>query len=148
MGFLNQLEATLDEYFGKKAPQLPQNIKELLVKIAPYLVIIGVVLTLPALLVLFGLGGAATMLSPVGGADSMAAVPTMWIGIILLVPVIILEALAIPGLFARKTVAWKYLFWAQLISVLASLLQLNIFGAILGAVVGFYILFQIKSFYK
>lgn len=145
---LSQLEGTLDEYFGKKAPALPQNIKEIIVKIAPYLVIISLIFTIPAILVLFGLGSLATMLSPLGGARSVAGVPTMWIGIILLIPAVILEAMAVPGLFSKKIAAWRYMYWAQLISVISSLVQLYIVGAILSAVIGFYILFQVKSLYK
>src|SRR3989344_3944063 len=98
---LAQLEETLNEYFGKKAPALPQNIKEIIVKIAPYLVIISLIFTIPAILVLFGLGSLATVLSPMGGANSAAGVPAMWIGIVLLIPVAILEIMAVPGLFSK-----------------------------------------------
>lgn len=145
---LKQLEDTLDQYFGKKAPALPANIKDLIVKIAPYLSILSVILTIPAILLLLGLGSFATMLAPVGGMQSISAVPTMWLGIVLLIPVVVLEALAIPGLFARKAVAWKYMYWAQLITLVSSLVQFNIVGALIGALIGFYILFQIKSEYK
>lgn len=143
-----QLEETLDEYFGKKAPALPQNIKEIIVKIAPYLVIIGLIFTIPAIFVLLGLGSIATVLAPVGGAQSVASVPTMWIGILLLIPVIILEAMAVPGLFSRKVVAWRYVFWAQIITIVSNLVQLNIVGGIISAIIGFYILFQVRGLYK
>lgn len=145
---LSQLEDTLNDYFGKKAPALPANIQEIIVKLAPYLTILGVILALPAILLLLGLGSFATMLAPLGGAEAVTTVPNMWLGIVLLIPVVILEALAIPGLFARKAVAWKYIFWALLISLVSSLVQFNIVGALIGAVIGFYILFQIKSHYK
>lgn len=148
MNFLNQLEKTLDDYFGKKAPALPHNIKEIIVKIAPYLAILGVIISLPAIFLLLGLGSLATVVAPLGSASSVAQVPTMWIGILLLIPSVVLEAMAIPGLFSRKATAWRYLYWAQLISVLAAILQLNIVAAILTAVIGFYLLFQVKSFYK
>lgn len=145
---LTQLEGILDEYFGKKAPALPQNIKEILVKIAPYLVIIGLIFTIPAILILLGLGSAVTVLAPVGGAQSVASVPTMWVGILLLVPVVILEAIAVPGLFSRKIGAWRYVFWAQLITIVSNLVRFDIVGGIIGAIIGFYILFQVKSLYK
>lgn len=145
---LTQLEDTLDEYFGKKAPALPQNIREFIVKVAPYLTIIALIFTIPAILFLLGLGSIATMLSPLGGVQSVASGPAMWVGILLLVPVVILEAMAVPGLFSRKAVAWRYVFWAQLISIVSSLVQIQIIGALLSAIIGFYILFQVKSFYK
>lgn len=145
---LKQLEDTLELYFVKKAPALPTNIKDLLVKIAPYLVIISLIMTIPAILLLLGLGSFATMIAPAGGADTVATLPNMWIGIVLLIPVVILDAMAVPGLFARKAVGWKYIFWAQLIALVSSIIQFNIVGGIIGAIIGFYILFQIKSHYK
>ena len=145
---LTQLEGTLDEYFGKKAPALPQNIKELIVKIAPYLAIISVIFTVPAILLLFGLGGLASILAPIGGTRAVALLPMMWIGILLLIPVILLEVMAIPGLFSKTATAWRYMFWAQLISIVSSLVQINIVGALLSALIGFYLLFQVKNLYK
>lgn len=132
---INQLEGTLNEYFGKKAPNLPQNIKEILVKIAPYLVILFVIFSIPTILTIFGLGGLSTS-------------STVWISLLLLIPIVILEAMAIPGLFARSIKAWRYLFWAQLISAASSLLQYNIVGAVIGVIIGFYLLFQVRSLYK
>ena len=145
---LAQLETTLELYFVKKAPALPTNIKEIIVKIAPYLTIISLVLTIPAILVLFGLGSVATMLAPMGGVQTVTGLPTMWLGIVLLIPVVILEAMAIPGLFARKATGWRFMYWAQLVGVVSNLASLNIMGAIIGAIIGFYFLFQIKSHYK
>lgn len=145
---LTQVEGTLDEYFGRKAPQLPENIKEIIVKIAPYLTIVGIIFSVPAVLLLLGLTGVATLIAPMGGVPSVAAVPTMWLSGLLLLPVIILEAMAIPGLFARTRAGWQYVYWAQLVSIVSSLLSLNFFGAIIGGAIGFYLLFQVKSHYK
>ncbi len=145
---LSELEKTLEEYFGKKAPALPQNIKEIIVKIAPYLSILSIILVVPSIFLLFGLGSLATTLAPLGGAYAVTQLPTMWISILLLVPVVILEAIAIPGLFARKATAWRYLYWAQIISAVSSLVQFNIIGAIISLAIGLYLLFQVKSFYK
>ncbi len=145
---MQNLEQNLELYFGKKAPALPANIKEIIVKLAPYLAIIALVITIPAILLLFGLGSVATMLSPLGGAQTVTTLPTMWIGILLLIPVVVLEAMAVPGLFARSAKAWRYMYLAQLISVVSSLVQLNIVGAVVSALLGFYILFQVRSYYK
>ena len=145
---MKQLEETLELYFGKKAPALPANIKEVLVKIAPYLAILGIIITAPAILLLVGLGGFATMLAPMGGVQTISSVPTMWLSILLLIPVILLEAMAIPGLFSRSMKAWTFLYWAQLFGVVSNLVQFNIVGGLISAAIGFYILFQIKSHYK
>ena len=81
-------------------------------------------------------------------AQAVAGVPTMWVGILLLIPVAILEAMAVPGLFSRKITAWRFIFWAEIISVISSLVQINIVGALISAVIGFYLLFQVKALYK
>jgi len=133
---LSQLETTLEEYFVKKAPPLPENIKEIIVKIAPYLVLLAVVFSIPNF---FVPGGKMYMTHMAGN---------LWLSSALLLPVLVLQALAIPGLFNRKKIAWKYMFWAQLIIIVTSLIQLNIGGLIIGGIVGFYILFQVKSLYK
>lgn len=145
---LSDLEKTLEEYFGKKAPALPQNIKEIIVKIAPYLSILSAIVSVPAIFLLFGLGSLVTVLAPLGGAYAITQVPTMWIGTLILIPAVILEVMAIPGLFERKLTAWRYLYWAQLISGVSNLVQFNILGTIVGLAIGFYLLFQVKSFYK
>jgi hypothetical protein len=144
----DQLEVTLNEYFAKKAPQLPKKIKDIFVKIAPYIAIVSVIITVPSLLLILGLGGVDTVLAPMGGVQSMSALPTMWLSIVLLIPVVILEILAIPGLFGRKMVGWKYMYWAIIISIISNIVQFNIIGAIITFIVNFYILFQIRSYYK
>jgi branched-subunit amino acid transport protein len=71
-----------------------------------------------------------------------------WLSLLLFVPVIILEIMAIPGLFKRKMMAWKYIYWSQLIMFVSGILQFNFIGAIIGAIIGFYFLFQVRSMYK
>lgn len=144
----SQLEGTLDEYFGKKAPALPKEAKELLVKVAPYLAILSAILMLPSMFLLLGLGGLTTMFAPFGGVRAVSMIPTMWVGILLLIPAAVLNLMAIPGLFSKSKTAWTYMYWAQLVSLVSSLIQFNIVGAIVSTLVGFYILFQVKSLYK
>lgn len=93
------LEKTLDLYFGKKAPALPNGVKEFLVNIAPWLTLIVVVISLPAVLALVGISSfvmpMAYFVAPLGG-------PWLMLSSVVLVVTIILEALAIPGLFKRS----------------------------------------------
>ncbi|MBP9690748.1 chromate transporter [Candidatus Woesebacteria bacterium] len=145
---LSQLETTLDEYFGKKAPQMPQNIKEVLVKIAPYLVILGVLFAVPGILALLSMGTLFTAIAPFAGMSGAQLAGNIWLASILTIPVVILEAMAIPGLFNKTKIAWKYMYWAQLVSLVASIIQFNLVGFVIGGAIGLYILFQIKSEYK
>jgi len=49
------LEDTLDLYFGQKAPPMPANVKELLVRFAPWVTLVLLLITLPAVLIALGL---------------------------------------------------------------------------------------------
>jgi hypothetical protein len=142
------LENTLNEYFGKKAPALPTNIKELLVKFAPWLSVIGVVLSLPALLALVGLGGLVAITSPLGGVSGVQQGVGYLISVVFLIITVALEGLAIPGLFAKSKAGWKMMFYSILVSAVGSLLGMNIVSAIIGLAVGCYFLFQVREYYK
>jgi hypothetical protein len=146
---LNQLEGMLDEYMGKKAPAMPENIKETLVSFAPYLAIIGIVISLPAIIAILGLN---TMMGPL---SAFAGVPYMmnygfsyYVGIITLIISAVFEGMAIPGLFKRSLGAWRFMYYASLVSFVGSVLQGSLGGALIGALIGMYILFQVKSMYK
>ncbi len=133
--YLTQIEKTLDLYFGKKAPPIPENIKEILVKYYPYLIILAIALTFPSLLLAFGLRGFGVAYNfSLWGLFALAA--------------LVLEAIAIPGLLKRTRQSWEYMFYASLISLLSSLLSFNLGSLIIGGAISFYLLFQIRSYYK
>jgi hypothetical protein len=132
------LEKELEPIFTKQLPAFPDNIKDLFVKIAPFLAIIGVV---------FGvLGvGVTALLSPFAW---FAGSFIYGLGMIFLLIMVILDALAIPGLFAQKMQGWKYMYYAQFLSLIYSLCMGNWFSGLLGAFIGFWILFQIREKYS
>src|SRR3989338_3139815 len=67
-GLVNQLEALLDEYMVTKAPfALPLGLKEFIVKVSPYLVIIFAVMALPVILAAIGLSSMLTPFTMMGG---------------------------------------------------------------------------------
>ena len=145
---LGQLEATLNEYFGKKAPALPANIKEVIVKIAPWLTVLGVVLSIPALLTLLGLGGLVAVTSPLAGVEGVKAGWGYMVSMVFLVVIVVLEGLAIPGLFARSRKGWTLIYYSVLVNVVSSIITLNIIGAALSLLVGGYFVFQVREYYK
>ncbi len=144
-----QLETLLDDYLGKKAPALPDNIKETLVSFAPYLAIIGIVLALPALFALLGIGAMMRPFTAFLGASYMMSYGWgYYIGVIGLLISAVLEALAIQGLFKRSMESWRLMYYSSLVSFVASILQGAISSAIIGGLIGMYILFQVKPKYK
>lgn len=133
----------LDHYFAKKAPfQIPDGGREAIVKFGPWIVVILLVLSLPALLFILGIG---TFVAPFGGVTAATGFGIAALG---LCAQLVLEALALPGLFARKMSGWTLMFYATIVGVLSSLLSGAIVSAIISALIGFYLLFQIRGYYK
>lgn len=146
---LGQLETMLDEYLGKKAPAMPENIKETLVSFAPYLAIIGIVFSLPAIFAILGIGAMMGPFSAFLGASYMMSYGVgYYVGIVGLIISAVLDGLAIPGLFKRSMGAWRLMFYSSLVTFVASVLQGSFGSALLGGVIGLYILFQVKGMYK
>jgi len=145
-----KLEVTLGKYLGEKAPQLPKAWKDALVKFVPYLVIIGVVVGVLGFLALFGLGTFLVPLGTIGGM--MTGRPFFGFSyisnILFLGVMVLLEGLAIPGLFSRSKKAWNFLYWSALVGVVQNVLSFNIGGLIIGGLLSLYFLFQVKEYYK
>lgn len=157
MNYLNQLTKTLDKNYAK-TPVLPKKWTDLLVKFAPILVLIGGVvalvfgvLGLVASLSLFGL---ATSVAPLGaygatyGAQYMLAAV---VGAVILLATGGLFLLAYPSLKARKVKGWNLLLYTVMLGVVGSIFTLNIFSIVVSVIVAlieYYFLYQIKSYYK
>jgi len=150
-GALKNLEETLEEYLVKKAPfQLPENVKEIIVKFAPYLAILGVVMGIPGVLALLGAG---TILAPLGFVGGMmTGRPFLGVGFIINVLflgiMVLLQGLAIPGLFSRSKKAWTFLYWSALVGVIQNVISFNVGGLVIGGLISMYFLFQVKEYYK
>lgn len=149
-GTFNKLEVTLDKYLGKKAPQLPKEWKEIIVKFAPYLAILVVIFGAFSFLALLGLGAFMAPLGFVGGM--MTGRPFLGVGYIVNVlffgVMILLEGLAISGLFSRSKKAWTFLYWSALVGVVQNIVSFNVGGLIIGGLLSMYFLFQVKEYYK
>ena len=150
---VSQLEAILDEHMVKKAPfTLPAGAKEFVVSVTPFLVIIFAVLALPLIFAALGISALLSPFAMMGGLTAgygfgwgLGAIIALIVSIITLV----IEAIAVPGLFKRTKGAWKLLFYASIISLIGSILSVNgLVGGIISAIIGWYILFQVKELYK
>jgi hypothetical protein len=132
----------LDYYLVKKAPfQIPDAGREFLVKFGPWIMLVLMLISLPFILLLLGLGA----LSPFGGVNAMA---TWGFTSILILIQFVLRAAALPGLFARKMMGWNLVFYAVLVGLLYSLLSIfSLIGGLIGATIALYVLFQIRPLY-
>ncbi len=151
---VDQLVKALDEVFAK-LPALPANVREILVKIAPWLALIfgilGVVGSLFGILAMLGLGAFGAAMVPYGGLAVASASGLAIVVLLFSLVSSVMELLAYPGLKDRKMVGWKWAFLSLLVSVVGSVVGLSsasIVGAVVSFVIGFYLLSQIKSYYK
>jgi hypothetical protein len=142
--YLTQLETTLAENF-KKAPALPPNVKEAIVQYGPWITLILLVLSIGPILALLGVGA---LLGPIAMMGGYHFGVMYYLAIAFLVVGLVLEALAIPKLMKRQKSGWDLMFYSSLLNVVYSVLNFNIVGLIVGTLVGWYFLFQIREYYK
>ncbi len=134
----------MQEWFDK-APALPKNAREAIVRITPVLAIIFGVLGLLGSLAGLGFLTAFAPFAFLGGVNGYGSgfiAALFW-----LVSSVLLIA-AFPGVRARKINGWNMIFWSELVSFAGSIISLSIVSGIIGALIAFYLLFQIKSYYK
>lgn len=148
-GLIKQADVAIEPIFLTKLPQLAPNIQEILAKITPYFTVIGVVFSVIAIISLLGV---YLFASPIflmyGGMGTAQAYSTGIVSAVFLIVQVILEALAIPGLFKRQRSAWNLLFAAIVVGIVENVLSLNIIGALLSFLISFYMLYQIKALYN
>ncbi len=133
-------EQELAPVFTEKAPfQIPDEIREIIVKIIPYLIILQIVF-----FVLSMLGGGLVILS------AFSANILFSISALISLAGAVIGMLALPGSFKRTRESWVKMYQAQLLFVLASLVTLTVSGFISGLIslaIGLFLLFQIRSKY-
>jgi hypothetical protein len=158
-GLLSTLENKFTYYLVEKAPfQIPDNAREIIVKIAPWaalvefvFLIIGLIVIIPALFFILGLG---SYISYYGFAYGSA--PIFFISNIILLFQLIILGISIPGLFGRKKFAWNLLYYSTLVYFLYRIiywisvpLHVGILiGALISAIIGLYLIFQVKDYFK
>ncbi len=128
-----------------KLPPLPKNAREWLVKATPWIALIFGILGVLTGLAAIGVLTAFTPLIAMGGGFANAGGSLFSLVISLAASVLLL--LAFPGTKAKKIGGWNFLFWSEVASVLAGLAALSI-GSLIVSVIAFYLLFQIKAYYK
>ncbi|HEU0184909.1 MAG TPA: hypothetical protein VFS27_06305 [Blastocatellia bacterium] len=152
-GIFKQAELFFDDLFLKKLPPLPDNIRDLLVKLAPFWAILLIVLaafsillsSLSALFTAFGAVLSIATLSGSGLISSVLSLVNTIIGLGLGAIILLYLAKSLKGLFNPAYVGWQSLFRAEVVwvaySVIAWLFGLLIlvtlsgFSAILGVFV-------------
>ncbi len=142
---MKKLDSTLEEYLVKKAPALPDSVKEVIVSIGPWVMLVLVVMSLPLLLFVFGLGAIVAPFAFLGGIH---AGTSFGVTMIVSLAALVLEIIALPGLFKRRMGSWRLLYYGALITAVGNLISFNLGGLIIGTLLSLYLLFQVKKLYK
>ncbi len=140
---LKTLETTLEKPFGKQAPQLPKPIIKAIVDYGPYLIALGVLVSIPGIIAALGFSFSFYPYYRMGRYSSLGMISTV---ISLIAYGFSLAAL--PGLFKKTLKAWRLLFYSSLIVLVGKVIELNLVSLVVTAVINWYLLFQIKSSYK
>lgn len=135
--YLSELDKFLELYLVNKAPSLPENAKEIIVKYGPYVSLFFLVVSVIPLLGLFGLSSFLIPFSPVFS-----------FGYIFVLAMFALQIYAFKGLVARDLKAWRIMYYIVLLNAVFDLLRLDLVGLIISSLISFYILFQIKPLYR
>lgn len=144
-GYLAEVERLCNEYLVEKAPSLPDAAKEAIVKFGPWISLVLLVMAAPAVFALLGLG---TFLMPFSYLGGLGAGFGYTFSMLFTVVMMIMEIIALPGLFKRAKSAWYLMFYVSLVSAVQQLVSFNLGGLIIGTLLSLYILFQVKSYYK
>jgi hypothetical protein len=138
---------TLEDLY-KNVPNLPNNIREALAKIAPILSLVFGILGILS-------GVFAVTASPIAAFGGYHAGSMVFLTGLLTIASSALMLAAYPKLKKNQYTGWTYLFWAECINIVSSLVGglftnpvSTLIGAVIGAAIGFYILFQIKPYFK
>lgn len=128
-----------------KLPAFPTGVKDFIVTITPWLALIFGILGLLGSIAALGFGAFLSPLLLVGGGTQ--AVGAFTINVLIGLVFSVLTLIAVSPLLKRKMFGWLLLFWSEILSVVGAVLTLSL-GGILVSLIGFYILFQIKHYYK
>ena len=149
MQYLQELDKFFHEIYVTKAPfNIPENWKEIIVKVNPYLNILGILMSLVALPVLLGFGALSSFVGVASGTALNPLNNIMGIlGLVFTLANLVLMVMAAQGLFKRKASAWKLIFYASPLNAVQAALGFNIAGVVITLVVVMYVLYQVKAKY-
>ncbi len=164
MRALEGLEKQLTDIF-KGAPKLSGEAKETLARFWPWLALIGGIAQLIVAWLLYGL--TRTLVTPLLDYANTLSVATtgqpvgptnfdktlIYLGIIMLVVDAVILLMAYPELKKRTKKGWDLIFLASVINIAYAVLSLFLYGrgfsgflgSLIGSVIGFYLLFQVRE---
>lgn len=83
-----------------------------------------------------------------GGVDGAASYGTGFIYALIALASAGLLLAAYPGLSKRSHKGWDLLFWSEIVGLVGAIVSTAIVTGVIGALIGLYLLYQVKSYYK
>jgi hypothetical protein len=151
--FFAQIDDYLHDFLVERAPKLPENVRETIVRYMPIINMISIIITLFAAIILvpliFALLGLTVFTSGVYGYGYLGQVNGLGIVLSLALYGFILyfQLKAQVGLQPKLYQAWKNLIFAQLFAAISSVLSFSLVGLFFN-IVWLYFLYQVKGYYK
>jgi hypothetical protein len=145
---VKQWTKMLDQSYAK-LPVLPKGASDFIVSVAPWLALIFGLLSILTGVAGFGFLAVLSPFAAVAGAGGYAVMGLVASLILLIEGVVML--LAFSPLKGRHVRGWNLLFWVLVLSVLSSIVSLRVFSiveAIIGALIGYYFLYEVRNYYK
>lgn len=146
MAAKNTLDKYIDsvETYYEKLPSLPKGGRKFIVTVLPWIALIfGALGVLGAI---SGLGLFSQFSSYVNLAGSNVIGVSMLSLVLGLVSSVLL-LVAFPGLKNKKEKGWRFLYYSEVVMLVSSIVIFSVSG-ILMTLLGFYILYQVRSYYK
>ena len=128
-----------------KVPSLPKGATDFLVVIVPWISLVFGALMILGSLSAFGLTAVFSPFSAMSQGAGFAA--SLMIIAVVGIAQGVLMLVAFPSLRKNKEKGWNLLFWSEILGLVSVIVGLSI-GGVIGALIGFYFLFQIRSYYK
>ena len=133
----------------QKAPHLPQNARQTLVDVAPWLALLGGILGLVGI---FSAGAFTSLLFTLS-FFRLGLLPLLFVvGMLFALASAVLDLLAYQPLTQHKKAGWNFLFYGMLLSVISLILNViagyGVSGQLVGLLIGFWLLFEVRDAYK
>jgi len=131
------VEQTLEQHLGATSKlQLPDNMRAGFVRFLPWVALFFMPFHFAAVLLLLGISALAALV----GSTSI-------LGALVSAGILVLDVIALPGLFARKRQGWAFFTYAIALGAVGNLLSLSIFGLVMSAAL-LWLAFQVKYQYR
>lgn len=140
------LEKELAPFFLETVPAFPAELKDFFVRLAPWLLLLRCVMAGVALLAAFGFGGILLLGS--FGLTNYGSPLQSWLAVAGRITMIVLYARAFAPLRAGSRRGWNLVYCALLVDLAVWAFTFQPFALLVGGFLGFWVLFQIREYYR